>query len=339
MKRILLLRPDRAGDAIKTLPALRALCAEPGWEVEIVVSEHNASLFTFEPGVRSHTLPSRWKEFAEKDLRYWLESNLQKTYDVAVALPCDATDALERLVNAAPADRKIRPWVQMPAAQIGRDERENVAETIALATGIRRTIAAAAAWPILSAMDRAEPFKVIGEKRGAWIMMCPYASEAHRSFSPRLTLSLFRSLTQNPSVERVLFPGLSSDYERMEKLAKEVGSPKLKTLFPSSFRSIAAFLERCDGFVGADSGPLHLAVALGVPSLGFMARSDRARWYPQIKDVEGASRFVHGGLFGRYPTPLTASLKLRKWLKGLPQSSPAPVLAKGMPYVLNTCYS
>jgi ADP-heptose:LPS heptosyltransferase len=42
-------------------------------------------------------------------------------------------------------------------------------------------------------------------------------------------------------------------------------------------RALAAFLRGCDLFVGGDSGPLHLASALGVPVLGLYGPSDPVR--------------------------------------------------------------
>jgi lipopolysaccharide heptosyltransferase I len=41
--------------------------------------------------------------------------------------------------------------------------------------------------------------------------------------------------------------------------------------------TLAAFLKGCDVFVGGDSGPLHLASALGVPVLGLFGPSDPVR--------------------------------------------------------------
>ena len=47
---------------------------------------------------------------------------------------------------------------------------------------------------------------------------------------------------------------------------------------------LAALLEQCRGFVGGDSGPLHLACALGVPVVALFGRSDPA-WCGPYSDL------------------------------------------------------
>jgi ADP-heptose:LPS heptosyltransferase len=42
-------------------------------------------------------------------------------------------------------------------------------------------------------------------------------------------------------------------------------------------KAVIAFLQRCSLFVGGDSGPLHLASALGLPVLGLYGPSDPVR--------------------------------------------------------------
>ncbi len=42
----------------------------------------------------------------------------------------------------------------------------------------------------------------------------------------------------------------------------------------------AALLNRCQLFIGNDSGPLHLAVAVGVPTIGLYGPTDPAQFYP-----------------------------------------------------------
>ncbi|TCL75218.1 heptosyltransferase-3 [Hydrogenispora ethanolica] len=42
----------------------------------------------------------------------------------------------------------------------------------------------------------------------------------------------------------------------------------------------AALMERCELFIGNDSGPLHLAAAVGVPTIGLYGPTDPAQFYP-----------------------------------------------------------
>lgn len=55
-------------------------------------------------------------------------------------------------------------------------------------------------------------------------------------------------------------------------------------LLPSTnIRKLAALIQRCDIFAGGDSGPLHIAAALGIPCLAVMGPTDPVRngpWGP-----------------------------------------------------------
>src|SRR5437764_15303097 len=105
MEKILLLRPDKAGDAIKTLPVVRALFSElPGAGLHLVASDHNASLFAHEPGIRLHVLPKNWKRMKREN---WLAPlGLPPAFDRVVNLLCDASEEADELLAAIPAGVK-----------------------------------------------------------------------------------------------------------------------------------------------------------------------------------------------------------------------------------------
>lgn len=66
--------------------------------------------------------------------------------------------------------------------------------------------------------------------------------------------------------ERGLAEQVRAQAQRAVRLAPEMG-----------LQALAAFLKGCDLFIGGDSGPLHLASALGVPVLGLYGPSDPVR--------------------------------------------------------------
>ena len=105
MKGTLLLRPDRAGDAIKTLPALRALRAEGlGSPIHLLASSHNFSVFEPEPGIILHVLPTHWRDVPNDQ---WLAelglSSLFPQFERVVNLLCDPSEDADRLLGAIPA--------------------------------------------------------------------------------------------------------------------------------------------------------------------------------------------------------------------------------------------
>lgn len=68
---------------------------------------------------------------------------------------------------------------------------------------------------------------------------------------------------------------------RLAKLAKAVNHPRLVCLTGPSIARLAAVLQRSRLQIGADSGVLHLAMALGVPTLGvFRDYAGLKEWLP-----------------------------------------------------------
>ena len=61
-----------------------------------------------------------------------------------------------------------------------------------------------------------------------------------------------------------------------ENVASMMKNPSLVAP-PTTFREMAAFLRRCHVFAGGDTGPLHLASALGIPCLAIIGPTDPVR--------------------------------------------------------------
>jgi hypothetical protein len=50
--------------------------------------------------------------------------------------------------------------------------------------------------------------------------------------------------------------------------------------FISTLDDLASILESAGGFIGADSGPTHVAAAMGLPTLALFGPTDASRWAP-----------------------------------------------------------
>ena len=70
-----------------------------------------------------------------------------------------------------------------------------------------------------------------------------------------------------------------------EPLAQEVArmsrAPALNFAGRTTLGQLAALLSRCIGFVGNDSAPMHIAAAVGVPTVGLFFASDPMRFGPR----------------------------------------------------------
>ncbi|NIO03706.1 MAG: hypothetical protein GTN74_03575 [Proteobacteria bacterium] len=84
---------------------------------------------------------------------------------------------------------------------------------------------------------------------------------------------------------QVLFLVGPGEEEIKKDLRRPLGS-RLPVIFDGfPLPQVAAILERCQVFVGNDSGMTHLAAAVGVPVVAIFGPSDPIRWVPKGSEV------------------------------------------------------
>lgn len=75
--------------------------------------------------------------------------------------------------------------------------------------------------------------------------------------------------------------GAPSERDRTARLLDAWAGPRLNTCGEFDMRSSGAALARANLFVGHDSGPMHLASAVGTPCVAvFSSRNPPGQWYP-----------------------------------------------------------
>jgi ADP-heptose:LPS heptosyltransferase len=87
---------------------------------------------------------------------------------------------------------------------------------------------------------------------------------------------------RNPTIPLIATVGPDArEQQRLRDLRNQVGNASVEGFGGISIAQLAALLERCRLHIGADSGPLHLAYALGVPTLAiFRQYAGLAEWLP-----------------------------------------------------------
>lgn len=114
-------------------------------------------------------------------------------------------------------------------------------------------------------------------------------------------VGLVRMLAKkNPSARIVATAGSNPrEQERLQQLTRIAGGAPLLGLTSLSIPRLAAVLQRCRLQVGADSGVLHLAMALGVPTVTVFRRyHDQAEWMPagpQHRQISAPCPCIDGG--------------------------------------------
>jgi lipopolysaccharide heptosyltransferase II len=73
---------------------------------------------------------------------------------------------------------------------------------------------------------------------------------------------------------RVILIGGPGDEEVSQEVLRRTTSKPVSLVGKTTFKQLAAVLKRCNLFVGGDSGPLHMAAAVGTSTVGIFGPSD-----------------------------------------------------------------
>ncbi len=283
-QRILVIRPDHLGDVLFSTPALHALrSAWPSAHITALVGpwsagilRHNPDIDTLRtlpfPGFARQTAPRPWQPYQ----LLWHEAQRLRTerFDLAVVLRFDhwwgawlaQLAAIPQRVGYAVAE--CQPFLTHAAPyQAGRHEVLQNLTLIETATGAHVTVeprltfpvtAAAAAW----AQDwrhtaglAEQPYVVVHPGAGAPVKLWPapaWAAVIDRLLSRGLAVVLTGSTTE---------AGLVSD------IVRQVHGPVHTLAGGTDLDQLAALMQQCRLTVGLDSGPMHLAVAVGAPTV------------------------------------------------------------------------
>jgi heptosyltransferase-2 len=113
----------------------------------------------------------------------------------------------------------------------------------------------------------------------ALVAIHPGASKAPRAWHPERFSALADRLVEAAGASIVLL-GAATDRPLLERIAAGMSRQRAFIPPPQSIGTTAAILERCRLFVGNDSGPMHLAAAVGTPVVGIFGPGDPRRTAP-----------------------------------------------------------
>lgn len=137
-----------------------------------------------------------------------------------------------------------------------------------------------------------------------FIHLSPCASEDIRSLPPALVLSLVQQLRRRfPAFDVVVSAGPSvRERKRLELLGSFLPDSGVHRFAGTlDLPGLLAVLHRAALHIGPDSGPLHLAQALGTPAVGcFLYKDGSAEWQPlgPAYRTVGTREKLLGGLYG-----------------------------------------
>ncbi len=295
VERILIIRLDLIGDLLYSVPAIRNTRLRfPHAQLDVLVTPNTAPLLaecpyvdrvitldahslTHLPGVLSVT---QWRQAwrvirALRDRRYDLCLSLYGVPSATIGLLSGAPH------RAGFADEAPRGSFNLLAdgSRLPQDCHEvHCSLAVARAAGAAETPDHMEAW--LSAADRAWADEVLSAEEGTQWVACGHgARNGYAKIWPRRHWVKLINQLQQAGYCAVLVGG-PDEADAAEVIAQACGMPPLVLTGRTTLGQLAAVLAQCALMVGSDSGPLHLAVALGTRVVGLYGPTNWTRYGP-----------------------------------------------------------
>ena len=279
VERIAVLRANGIGDFVLVLPALQALrAAYPAARISYYGSSWHPALLAGRPGPWDRVVaipgpPDVGGEDVTRDspqLREFLAGERSEGYDLAVQLHGGGgtsnwfvsqlgarVTAGSRDVGAPPLDH----WIPYAPYQ---HEVHRFLEVVGLVGAVPVELEPALA---VTAADRAAAAEVLGGLAAPLVAIHPGATDPRRRWPPASFAAVARALAGRGA--RVALVGSGAEDERAAAaIAADLPVPPLDLVGRLSLGATVGVLERCRLFVGNDSGPRHLAAAVGTATVG-----------------------------------------------------------------------
>jgi ADP-heptose:LPS heptosyltransferase len=294
MPRALVIQLARLGDLLQSLPAITQLHArQPETQFDLLCPSHLSEVGRLLPGIEKvlEWDGAAWQRramAAQPDLRREHLAEMEATltalapdrYDCAYVLnqhrrALVAGSLLARAVKGpflqGPLGEQLTPWAAYvrDVAQRRLGQRVHLADAFCGLCGVSPPgCVARLNAPAVRLPDDLEP---IGKHGAPWIALIVGAGETDR-FVPtevwRRWITLF--LASMPQGRVVL---VGTERERAAEIQSPLPPTALGRIWDTTGRTslshLAAILTRCHRVVGSDTGPLHLAAALGRPVIGW----------------------------------------------------------------------
>lgn len=279
IRKIAVLRANGVGDFMFALPALHALrAAYPSAEIVLLGLPWHVSFLSGRPSPVDRVIPVpvsrgiREEDGLHEDaeeVRKFLRSMEEERFDVAVqmhgggrysnpfvlGMKARLTVGL-RTPDAAPLDRWVRyiyfqPEVLRYLEVAGLLEAEPVMLEPVL--------------PV-TRQDMEESFSILPEADQPLVALIPGAGDGRRKWPAQKFAELGDLLAGSGA--QVVIPGIATERAIIEEVAGLMTAKAENLCERSSLNALAGLLSRCALVVGNDSGSLHLANAVGVPTVG-----------------------------------------------------------------------
>lgn len=295
VERILIIRLDLIGDVLFSVPAIRNTRRRfPEARLDVLVAPNTAPLlaecpyvnhvYTLDAHAVTH-LPGIFSPGAWRQVWATLRALRAQRYDLCLSL-YGVPAATVSLLSGAPhragfADEAPPGALTLLAAgsRLPQDRHEvHCALAVAVAAGVAATPDGMETW--VNDSDRAWAQAALAAPAGAQWVACGHGSRnGYAKRWPRRHWIAFINRLQQAGYRAVLVGGPDEAGEAA-RIAAACDAAPLTLTGATTLGQLAAVLARCTLMVGSDSGPLHLAAALGTRVVGLYGPTSPVRYGP-----------------------------------------------------------
>lgn len=290
LREVLVLRLDRIGDVLMCLPALRELrAALPQARIRLAVGRWSEEVARSAPVDEVLTWSAPWvgraEEGADGPRELWRKARGVVRPDLALDLQGDVRSCFLMWLTGAP----LRVGYANTGGGYLLTHVLPLDETVSWVEQNRRAVAqVAGAVPgtapasILSAAERGgatELLRGLGlQGRRPLIAIHPSGGRRIKQWEPS-RWAVVASRLQRDFGAAVLFTGSPADRPLVAAASRGLAEPAVDLSGRLSVRETLALIAALDLFLSCDTGPMHMACAVGTPSVSVFGPSDPVRYF------------------------------------------------------------
>ncbi len=301
VQKIAVLRANGLGDFIFTLPALKALrSAYPQSEIVLLAKEWHRLFLLNRPGPVDRVIPvprslgvneaSDWEPEnprEDEDRSEFFEQIRAENFDLALQMHGGGRNSNPFLLNLG---ARITAGLRTPDA-LDLDFtvpyvyfQHEVLRMLEVVSLVGAPLVAIEPSLHVTDADRAEADELLEIDGQPLVVLQPGAGDGRRRWSTEKFAAVGEALTGEGM--RVVVTGSAADRELVDRLLASTSAPLVNLCGRLSLGGLTGLLAQSDLFIGNNSGPLHLAQAVGASTVGIF-------WCGNLINAGPASRSRH----------------------------------------------
>lgn len=299
IKRILLIQLGDIGDVVLTTPAIRTLKENhPSGEIFVLLRSHASQLLEGHPLIGGLFLLNKEKRGFAEEIAYqkdFLSGLRRKRFGLSIDLRADTRGAFISFLSGA----RVR---------IGRYRGDGRLWRNRLFTHLLRPENELNQYSAMHSLNMLAPFDVKiknihpelivtyeQERRAEDILrkeqlsfdrpivaLHPFSRWRYKEWSIKKYAKLINHVCSRHKVS-VLVTGSIEERDRVSEIVRMSRSDVYNLAGKTSLGEFAAILKKCSLLIGIDSAPMHIAAAVGTPTVILFGPSSPVNWAPQGK--------------------------------------------------------